>query len=158
MSALRVLFVCIHNSGRSQMAEAWLNHLGGDDFIAQSAGFEPGAMNPLVVNVLEKEGLDLSHATNDSVFEFFKQGKRFNYIITVCDEGNAERCPVFPGVTHRIHWSFQDPAALSGSEEEKLEKVKSISDDVKRHIESLIALIKSGELKANAPKEWLFEL
>lgn len=154
MNARRALFVCIHNSGRSQIAEAWLNHLGGGEIVAESAGFEPGVMNPLVVKVLEEEGLDLSGATNDSVFSFFKEGKRFNYIATVCDEGSAERCPIFPGVTQRIHWSFEDPAGLEGSEEEKLARIRQISADVKKHIEEFIALIKSGELDANAPKEW----
>lgn len=89
----KVLFVCIHNSARSQMAEAFLNGLGGELFEAQSAGFEPGKMNPLVVEAMAEIGYDLSKNETNSVFEFFKDGKRFNYVVTVCDEGAAQRCP-----------------------------------------------------------------
>ncbi len=149
----RVLFVCIHNSARSQMAEAFLNGLGGDDYEAQSAGFEPGVLNPLVVESMGELGYDLSNAKTKSVFDFFKDGKRYNYVITVCDEMTAQKCPIFPGVTHRIHWSVEDPASLGGSKEKKLARVAVIRDSVKRKVEKLIAGIESNEILENAPKE-----
>ena len=95
MSKTRGLFVCIHNSARSQMAEAFLNNLAGDRFEAESAGLEPGILNPFVVKAMREADIDISgHKTKD-VFEFFKQGKRFDYVITVCDEGSAGKCPFF---------------------------------------------------------------
>lgn len=119
---IKVLFVCVHNSARSQMAEAFLKQLGGDKFIAESAGLEPGELNPLVVEAMKEIGIDISENTTKSVFEFFKQGKIFNYVITVCDETSGERCPLFPGRTVRLRWSFDDPSALIGAKEDKLER------------------------------------
>jgi arsenate reductase len=100
---IKVLFVCIHNSARSQMAEAWLNHLCGERFYAQSAGLEPGSLNPLVVQVMKEAGIDISQNKTKSVFDFFKAGDIFSHVITVCDESSAEKCPVFPGVTNRLY-------------------------------------------------------
>jgi arsenate reductase len=134
MLKIKVLFVCIHNSARSQMAEAFLNHYFGDKFEAESAGLEPGKLNPVVVEVMKEIGIDISANKTKSVFDFFKQGKFFHYVITVCDETAAERCPIFPGVTDRIHWSFPDPSALRGSYEEKLEGTRKIRDQVRKRI------------------------
>lgn len=97
MKKLRVLFLCVHNSARSQMAEAFLNHLAGDEFEAESAGMEPGVINPIVVEVMKEIGYDLSNNQTKSVADFFKQGRAYNYVISVCDLANAERCPTFPG-------------------------------------------------------------
>src|SRR5206468_9768569 len=97
MNPIRVLFVCIHNSARSQMAEAYLNHLGGGTFAAESAGLEPGVLNPGVVQVLQEDGMDISRNKAKSVFEMLEQGRLFDFVITVCDETSAEKCPVFPG-------------------------------------------------------------
>src|ERR1700752_3230706 len=102
----RVLFICVHNSARSQMAEAWLNHICGDSFSAQSAGLEPGKLNPLVVKVMAEVGIDISTKATQAVFDVFKSGQLFTYVITVCDETSAERCPVFPGPAKRLHWSL----------------------------------------------------
>lgn len=135
----RVLFVCIHNSARSQMAEAFLNRLGGELFEAQSAGFEPGVINPLVVEVMSEIGYNLSKNEANSVFEFFKIGKKFSHVITVCDEGAAQRCPLFPGITKRINWSFEDPSSFIGTYEEKLEKTRTIRDAIKAKIEEFLA-------------------
>lgn len=154
MSKLKVLFVCIHNSARSQMAEAYLNELAGDLFIAESAGFAPGELNPLAVEVMSEVGIDISQNSADSVFEFFKQGKRFSYIVTVCDEGSAERCPIFPGVTYRIHWSFKDPSSLEGDHDVKLSATRAVRDSIKEHVEEFVKLVESGNLKENAPNEW----
>jgi arsenate reductase len=93
----KVLFICVHNSARSQMAEAWLNHICGEFFVARSAGLEPGTLNPLAVKVMSEVGLDISNKKPQAVFEVFRSGQLFAYVITVCDEASAERCPIFPG-------------------------------------------------------------
>jgi len=138
MPKTKVLFICVHNSARSQMAEAFLNHLAGDKFEAESAGLEPGTLNPVVVDVMKEIGFDISKNKTKDVFEFFKQGKMFRYVITVCDETAAERCPIFPGVAERIHWSFPDPSALKGTYEEKLEGTRKIRDQIKKKIENWV--------------------
>ncbi|MCL4490942.1 MAG: arsenate reductase ArsC [Nitrospirae bacterium] len=144
MKKIKVLFVCIHNSARSQMAEAFLNALGGDTFEAESAGLEPGTLNPAAVEVMKEIGIDISKNKTQSVFDFFKKGKLFNYVITVCDETSAERCPIFPGHTRRLHWSFEDPSAIKGSYEEKLEKTRNIRDVIKAKIEDWLKEVKES--------------
>jgi arsenate reductase len=136
---IKVLFVCIHNSARSQMAEAFLNHLAGDRFEAQSAGLEPGLLNPLAVEVMREVDLDISTKQTKGVLDFYKRGGIFHYVITVCDAANAESCPIFPGVTKRLHWSFPDPAALPGNWEEKLEATRSIRDDIRKSVLTFIS-------------------
>jgi len=131
MEKEKVLFVCIHNSARSQMAEAWMNHLCGDRFEAQSAGLEPGSLNPLAVQVMKEVGLDISRNKTKPVFDFIKDSALFSYVITVCDETSAEQCPVFPGITKRLHWSFSDPAAITGTEDERLAVIRKIRDSIK---------------------------
>ena len=138
MDRQRVLFVYIHNSARSQMAEAYLKRYGGDNFEAESAGLEPGTLNPYVVEVLKEDGIDISGNETKSVFDFFKQGKRYGYVITVCDTAAAERCPVFPGICKRLHWSFPDPSAIEGSEEDKMAGTRKIRDEIKEQIKSWV--------------------
>jgi arsenate reductase (thioredoxin) len=138
MQKKRVLFVCIHNSARSQIAEAYLNKLAGDKVEAESAGIEPGVLNPLVVESMKLDGIDISGNKTKSVFDFYKQGRLFNYVITVCDKEAAERCPVFRGVTERLHWSFKDPSKFTGTKEEKLAQVNKVRDEIK---ESIIGFI-----------------
>ncbi len=151
----RVLFVCIHNSARSQIAEELLRKYGGDHFDVLSAGLEPSKeINPLVVEVLKEEGIDISDKETNSVFEFFKQGKRFNYVVTVCDESNAQKCPIFPSMKYRIHWSFVDPSSFEGTHEEKLEKTRAVKEQIKKEVLQLIELSKAGELKDNVPGHW----
>jgi arsenate reductase len=132
----RVLFICIHNSARSQMAEAFLNQICGEEFEAQSAGLEPGTLNPIVMEAMQEAGIDISGNPTKSVFDMFKSGKLFHYVITVCDETSAERCPIFPGVTQRLHWSFPDPSALQGTHEEKLARTCEMRDEIKATIEA----------------------
>src|SRR3954471_21534891 len=120
MTRKNVLFVCIHNSSRSQMAETFLNDLCDEQFEAHSAGIEPGKLNPIVVEAMQEIGLDISRSLTKSVSSMLESGKTFAFVITVCDETSAERCPVFPGGTTRLHWGFPDPSALQGSEAEKL--------------------------------------
>jgi len=131
----KVLFVCIHNSARSQMAEAFLNRICSEEFEARSAGIEPGKLNPVVIEAMQEVGIDISGNKTKSVFDFVKSSKLFSYVITVCDEASAERCPIFPGVTTRLHWSFPEPSSFSGSHEEKLEKVREVRDAIKQRIE-----------------------
>jgi len=130
----RVLFICVHNSARSQMAEAWLNHTCGEYFEAQSAGLEPGTLNPLAVKVMAEAGVDISNKKNQAVFDVFKSGQLFAYVITVCDETSAEKCPIFPGPATRLHWSFPDPSEVQGSETAKLEEVRLIRDEIRAKI------------------------
>jgi arsenate reductase len=135
----KVLFVCIHNSARSQMAEAFLNQICGEFFEAQSAGIEPGKLNPIVVEAMQEIGVDISGNKTKSVSEFLKSNKLFSHVITVCDETSAERCPIFPGVTTRLHWGFPDPSAFRGTREEKLGKVREVRDAIKEKIEQWCA-------------------
>ena len=135
----RVLFVCIHNSARSQMAEAFLNQICGEEFEAHSAGLEAGKLNPIVVEAMQEIGIDISGNQTKAVFDMFKSGKMFAYVITVCDEASAERCPIFPGVTKRLHWSFPDPSSVQGTPEEKLAKTREVRDIIKEKIEQWCA-------------------
>ncbi len=133
---ISVLFICQHNSGRSQIAEAYLEQMFGEQLNVESAGFEPAEnVNPLVVEVMKEEGLDLSAKKPQSVFELYKQGRIYDHVITVCEEGN-EKCPVFPGITKRWHYPFPDPAAVEGSEEAKRDQVRKIRDQIKTWLEN----------------------
>ncbi|WP_375723592.1 arsenate reductase ArsC [Arcobacter sp. KX21116] len=153
--AIKVLFVCIHNSARSQMAEAFLLKFGGEEFEAHSAGIEPGKLNPYVVKVLnEDEGIDISNNKTKSAIDFVKQGKLFQYIITVCDESSYQRCPIFPGVRERIMMNFDDPSTFEGTEEEILDKVRIVKEKIKKEVLRFIELIKNKELKLNFPSDW----
>jgi arsenate reductase len=131
----RVLFICVHNSARSQMAEAWLNKLCGEYFEAQSAGLEPGTLNPLTVRVMAEVGIDISKKKTQAVFDVFTSGQLFAYVITVCEETSAEKCPIFPGPATRFHWSFPDPSQVKGSEAAKLDQVRVIRDQIREKIE-----------------------
>lgn len=123
------------------MAEAWLNHICGEFFAAESAGLEPGTLNPLVVEVMQEAGIDISQKKTRAVFDVFKAGKLFSYVVTVCDETSAERCPIFPGVTKRLHWSFPDPSALTGTLDEKMAGVRKIRDEIRARIEAWCAKV-----------------
>ncbi|MBM4158323.1 MAG: arsenate reductase ArsC [Ignavibacteria bacterium] len=145
MEKIKILFVCVHNSARSQMAEAYLNKFAEDKFIAESAGLEPGVLNPLVIKAMQEEGIDISGNKTKSVFDIFKEGRLFNYVITVCDEASGQRCPIFPGITKRINWSFEDPSSLQGTEEEKMDKVREIREKIKEKIIIFINETKTTE-------------
>jgi arsenate reductase (thioredoxin) len=136
MNKKRVLFVCVHNSARSQISEAFLNNLAGDRFEALSAGFEPRPLNPLAVEVMKEAGMDISKNRTKSVFDLFKKGELFSYVITVCDESSAQQCPNFPGLlVSRIHWNFADPSAFTGTFEERLARTRQLRDEIKAKIE-----------------------
>jgi arsenate reductase (thioredoxin) len=135
----KVLFVCIHNSARSQMAEAFLNQICGEYFEAHSAGLEPGKLNPIVVEAMQETGIDISGNKTKGVFDYIKAGTMFAYVITVCDETSAERCPIFVGITKRLHWSFPDPSAIQGTHDDKLAKTREVRDAIKAQIETWYA-------------------
>ena len=136
MAKEKILFICVHNSARSQMAEAWLNYVCGDFFSAESAGLEAGKLNPLVVQAMAEVGIDLSGKRTQVVFDLWQSGQSFQYVITVCSESEAESCPIFPGVTKRLHWPFADPSQLTGTNEEKLQEIRKIRDEIRVKIES----------------------
>jgi arsenate reductase len=135
MDKKKVLFVCVHNSARSQMAEAFLKQIASDRFEVESAGLEPGKLNPVAVEVMKEVGIDISQNKTKSVFDFYKQGKQYDYVITVCDESQSSACPVFPGKGERLHWGFDDPSSFQGDWEEKLEKTRQIRDQIKSKID-----------------------
>ena len=132
----KVLFICVHNSARSQIAAALFNQRCGEFFQAESAGLEPGKLNPLAVEVLREIGMDISRNKTRAVFDVFVSGELFAYVITVCAESEAAGCPIFAGVTKRLHWSFPDPSKLTGSYEERLEGTREIRDQISDRIES----------------------
>ena len=134
-SKQKVLFVCIHNSARSQMAEEILRKLGGEAFEVESAGIEPGTLNPFVVKVLKEIEINIEGKPTRLVQDLIKAKKEFDYVITVCDETSAERCPTFPGRAQRLHWGFKDPSAFKGSDEERLNRTREIRDQIYERIE-----------------------
>ena len=135
----KLLFVCIHNSARSQMAEAFVKKYGEDIFEVESAGIEPGTLNPNVVTVMQEVGIDLSNKGTQDVFDLFRKGRMFNVVVTVCDQEAAERCPIFPGMTKRIAWSFPDPSTFQGTTEEVLQQTRAVRDEIDQQIKSFVA-------------------
>jgi arsenate reductase (thioredoxin) len=141
----KVLFVCIHNSARSQMAEAFLKKYGGDSFEVESAGIEPGKLNPTVVEVMKEVGIDLTGKPTQAVFDLFQQGRLYNAVITVCDKEAAERCPAFQaaptglsGMVKRIAWSFKDPSSFKGSQEEALQHTREVRDEIEEQVKAFV--------------------
>jgi arsenate reductase len=130
----RVLILCTGNSARSQMAEGLLRHMCGDRFEVGSAGVEPSHVRPQAVEAMREIGIDISGHRSKSVDEF--AGQEFDYVITVCDNAN-ERCPVFPGKTERIHWSFDDPAEAVGDEAARLAVFRRVRDEIKARLHEL---------------------
>jgi arsenate reductase len=127
----RVLFLCTHNSARSQMAEGLLKHLAGDRFEAMSAGTEATRVRPLAIRAMEEVGIDISHQESKTLDRYL--GEPFDHVITVCDDAN-EACPFFPGAANRLHWSFEDPSKAEGTEEERLEVFRSVRDRIRARI------------------------
>ncbi len=148
----RVLFVCVHNSARSQMAEAFLNALAGDRFAATSAGLEPGTLNPLAVEAMREAGFNISKNATKSVFDLFTAGALFAYVIAVCDAEAAQRCPIFPGITKTLVWSFPDPASFAGTWDEKLARTRAVRDAIKAKVEEFINDVASGKLQGLDPQ------
>lgn len=131
----RVLFLCTGNSARSQMAEGLLRHIAGDRFEVASAGVSPTRVRPEAIEVMRELGIDISSQRSKGVDDFV--GREFDYVITVCDNAN-EQCPVFPGNTHRIHWSFDDPAAVEGDELSRLTVFRRVRDEILERLRSFV--------------------
>ena len=131
----RLLVLCTGNSARSQMAEGLLRHRIGDKYEVFSAGTKPTSVRPEAIEVMRETGIDISSHRSKSVEEFV--GQEFAYVITVCDNAR-ESCPVFPGKTQRIHWSFEDPAAAQGSEEERKAVFRQIRDQIAGRINTFV--------------------
>ena len=128
----RILFLCTHNSARSQMAEGLLRHLGGERFEAFSAGTEATFVRPLAIAAMAELGIDVSEQESKTLDRYL--GEPFDAVITVCDQA-AESCPVFPGATQRLHWSFLDPSKATGTSDEQLAVYRQVRDNIREHIE-----------------------
>lgn len=128
----RVLFICTHNSARSQMAEGLLRHLGGERFEVFSAGTEATYVRPLAIRAMAELGIDISQQRSKTLERYL--GEPFDEVITVCDTA-AEACPIFPGAARRLHWSLEDPSKATGSEAEQLEVYRKVRDDTRSRIE-----------------------
>ena len=141
MKKKKVLFICVHNSFRSQMAEAWLNQICGHEFEAQSGGLDSGVVDPLAIEAMREVGIDISKKRTRKVFDIWKSGVAFAYVITVCSEAerNARACPIFPGVTVKLSWPFPDPLGFQGSEAARLEQARQVRDAIKARIEKWCA-------------------
>jgi len=135
----RVLFVCVHNSARSQMAEEFLRRAAGGEFEVESAGLEPGELNPYVVRVLAEEGIDISNKATRDVFDVYRSGKTFSYVVTVCSREAEEKCPIFPGPAVRINWPFTDPSTFSGTDEEIIRRTREVRDEITAKIDEFVA-------------------
>jgi arsenate reductase len=133
MEKSRVLFLCTHNSARSQMAEGLLRHLASDRFEAMSAGTEATRVRPLAIRAMDEIGIDISEQESKTLDRYL--GEPFDYVITVCDDAN-EACPFFPGAQSRLHWSFEDPSKAEGSEEERLEAFRRVRDGIKDRVQA----------------------
>ncbi len=133
----RVLFLCTHNSARSQMAEGLLRHLAGDRFEVYSAGTEATSVRPEAISAMAELGVDISGQESETLERYLDEP--FDYVITVCDDAN-EACPVFPGAKNRLHWSFRDPSRATGSEEERLGVFREVRDQIRSCIEGELVL------------------
>ena len=129
------------------MAEAYLKKYGGDTFIAESAGLETGTLNPLAVEVMKEDGIDISNNKTKNVFDYFKQGKLYDYVVTVCDEASAAKCPLFPGVHKKINWSFTDPSSLTGTHDEKIKVVREVRDKIKDAVQNFVKELITNDKK-----------
>lgn len=131
----RVIFLCTGNSCRSQMAEGWLRHLGDGAFEVFSAGTHPAGKNPLALRVMEEIGVDIAGQESENLDKYVEQP--FDYVITVCDRAK-ETCPVFPGGDAQLHWSFDDPAAAQGTDEQRLPEFRRVRDEIRGCIEQFL--------------------
>ncbi len=134
MSTKRIMFVCIHNSARSQMCEAFVRQYAGDRFDVHSSGIEAGKLNPLVVQAMGEIGISMDGHYAKPAQEYIDRKEAFDFVVTVCDESSAERCPMFPGKHERLHWGFPDPSAITGTDEEKLAGIRPIRDAIRKRV------------------------
>jgi arsenate reductase (thioredoxin) len=144
MEKSRVLFLCVHNSARSQIAEAFLKKYAPEKFEVMSAGLETGILNQYAVEVMNEVGIDIAKNKTKSAFDLYKQNFLFAYVITVCDKSAAERCPIFPGVATRLHWPFDDPSKFTGSKDEILLKTRVVRDAIENKVKEFIEIVHNG--------------
>ena len=138
----RVLFVCVANSFRSQIAQAFLNYKYGSKFEAYSGGFKIKAINPLAIEVMKEKGIDISNNSVDRLMDLYNEGEKYQYVITVCKRGEESDCPIFPGEAARLSWSdFEDPELFEGNPEEKLENARRLRDNIERRIDAFVEII-----------------
>jgi arsenate reductase len=139
---LSVLFVCIHNSARSQMAEAFARVLGDGRVTAESAGLEAGSLNPLVVESMAEIGMDIAGNRTKTVHDILRTGRAFDFVITVCDTGRAGECPVFPGPGRKLHWEFSDPSRFGGTRREILAQIRTIREEIRRAVKKFLSEVR----------------
>ena len=137
----RVLFLCTHNSARSQMAEGLLRNMAGDRFDVFSAGTERTYVQPLAIDAMREIGIDITAQTSKTLDEL--EGQTFDYVITACDRAN-ESCPILPGTTERIHWSFEDPTAATGTDEQRLRAFRTVRDALQQRLRIFLTLAAKG--------------
>lgn len=133
-----ILFLCVHNSARSQMAEAYFKKYASENFLVESAGLEAGSLNPYAVEVMMEEGIDISNNKTKNVFDLYKEGKMYHYVVTVCDEASAAKCPIFPSVYEKLNWSFEDPSQFTGTKDQKLEATRIVRDKIREAVIGLV--------------------
>jgi arsenate reductase len=131
-----VLFVCIHNGARSQMAEAFVNARHGGGLRAYSAGLEAGALNPMVVDAMRELGVDISGNRSKSVNDDDIRSREYDFVVTVCDESSAQACPIYPTRGNRLHWSFEDPSSFTGTAEERLSRTREVRDAIAHRVDA----------------------
>jgi arsenate reductase (thioredoxin) len=136
---ISILCLCVHNSARSQIAEAYFNKFGADLFRAESAGLEPGVLNPYVVRALQEEGIDISGKKTRDVHELHRAGRTYESVITVCSKEAADRCPIFPGKSRTLHWPFADPSTFTGTDEEVMAQVRGVRDAIRERVREFIS-------------------
>lgn len=146
----RVLFICVHNSARSQISEEYLRRYADDLFDVESAGLEAGTLNPYVVEVLKEDGIDISGKETRKVWNLYRSGKAYAYVITVCSREAERNCPVFPGPVNRISWPFPDPSAYEGTREEILAKTRKLRDTIRDRVGSFVEEYRRNQ---NEPKQ-----
>lgn len=134
----RVLFVCVHNSARSQLAEEYLRLVAGDRFFVESAGLTPGTLNPHVVALLKEDGIDLSQKRTQAVADLYKRGETYQWVVTVCSREAEENCPVFPGPVRRLSWPFSDPAQFRGTESQVRAQVRALAHEIRARVEAFV--------------------
>ena len=139
---MNILCLCVHNSARSQMAEAYFRKLGGDLFEVESAGIEPGKLNQFVVRALLEDGIDISGKKTQDVFALYKAGRTYRYVITVCSREAAERCPIFPGLSEKLHWPFADPSTFTGTDDEILARVRDVRDAIREKVRGFVESVR----------------
>jgi arsenate reductase len=135
----KVLFLCVHNSARSQMAEAFLKKHGGDRFVVESAGLEKGLLNPYVVRAMAEVGIDISRNETKSVFDLLNQKRVYQIVVTVCSKEAAEKCPIFPGLSEKLHWPLVDPSTFAGTDEEIMAQVRKVRDQIEEAVREFVA-------------------